>query len=319
MICYIIRGLSGSGKSTLAEAIAFGAGIESRPKDYICSADDYFMVGKEYKFDARLLGEAHRKCFSKFLNLIRSKASVVIIDNTNVTYEEVVRYSSRACKEGYIVKVVEPDNEVWVTISNKLNSGVMPTDSELAPLAARNVHGVTLDIIKRRLKVWVPHAELVKKLDGAYVEPNLELPSCILVDIDGTVAMKGSRSAYDWANVGADVRNESVVRLLHTIIDDNDYQHGVYHKQIIFFSGRDGVCFTESRKWLDENGFEGCPLYMREPNDQRKDSIIKRELFDKHIRGKYNVLCVFDDRDQVVDMWRNELGLDCFQVQEGDF
>ncbi len=319
MICYIIRGLSGSGKSTLAQALAFGAGIESRPKGYICSADDYFMVGNEYKFDARLLGEAHRKCFSKFLNLVRSKASVVIIDNTNVTYEEVVRYSSRARKEGYVVKVVEPDNEVWVTISNKLNSGVMPTDSELAPLAVRNVHGVTLDIIKRRLKVWIPHAELVKKLEAAYVEPNPELPSCILVDIDGTVAVKGARSAYDWANVGADTRNESVINLLIGIIANNYGGYRSSYKEIIFFSGRDGVCFPESRKWLDENGFKDCPLYMREPNDQRKDSIIKRELFDKHIRGKYNVLCVFDDRDQVVDMWRNELGLDCFQVQEGDF
>jgi ABC-type dipeptide/oligopeptide/nickel transport system ATPase subunit len=34
MICYIVRGLSGSGKSTLAQALAFGAGIESRPRDY---------------------------------------------------------------------------------------------------------------------------------------------------------------------------------------------------------------------------------------------------------------------------------------------
>lgn len=317
MICYIIRGLSGSGKSTLAQALAFGAGIESRPKDYICSADDYFMVKDEYKFDVRLLGEAHRKCFSKFLNLVRSKASVVIIDNTNVN-EECQKYYTRARKEGYIVKVIEPDNEEWVAISNKLNSGVMPTDSELAPLVARNVHGVTMDIIKRRLKVWVPHSELVKRLEAAYVEPNPELPSCILVDIDGTVASKGSRSAYDWCSVGSDTPTFAAA-FLNTFNALQEYALGPLKTSLIFFSGRDGCCYEQSRKWLDDNGFQGCPLYMRQPNDQRKDSIIKRELFDAHIRNKFNVLCVFDDRDCVIDMWRNQLGLSCFQVQEGDF
>ena len=34
---------------------------------------------------------------------------------------------------------------------------------------------------------------------------------------------------------------------------------------------------------------------------------------------KPNILFVMDDRDQVVSMWRNELGLTCFQVAEGDF
>ena len=37
-----------------------------------------------------------------------------------------------------------------------------------------------------------------------------------------------------------------------------------------------------------------------------------------HINGKYNVLGVFDDRDQVVSVWRS-LGLTCFQVNWGNF
>jgi hypothetical protein len=50
----------------------------------------------------------------------------------------------------------------------------------------------------------------------------------------------------------------------------------------------------------------------------RKDAIVKRELFDAHVRGTWNVNFVLDDRQQVVDMWRG-LGLVCLQVAPGDF
>ena len=42
------------------------------------------------------------------------------------------------------------------------------------------------------------------------------------------------------------------------------------------------------------------------------------ELYEQHVKDHYDVLCVFDDRNQVVDMWR-EIGLKCLQVQPGDF
>lgn len=53
--------------------------------------------------------------------------------------------------------------------------------------------------------------------------------------------------------------------------------------------------------------------------DNRKDSIVKRELYEKYIEGKYLIRFVLDDRNQMVDMWRNELGLKCLQVAEGNF
>jgi hypothetical protein len=57
---------------------------------------------------------------------------------------------------------------------------------------------------------------------------------------------------------------------------------------------------------------------MRKTDDFRKDSIIKEEIYQENIEGKYNVLCVLDDRNQVVDFWRAK-GLTCFQVAPGDF
>ena len=41
-------------------------------------------------------------------------------------------------------------------------------------------------------------------------------------------------------------------------------------------------------------------------------------IFSGKFIGKDNVAMVFDDRQQVVDMWRYN-GLTCFQVADGDF
>ena len=56
---------------------------------------------------------------------------------------------------------------------------------------------------------------------------------------------------------------------------------------------------------------------MRPKDDYRKDNIIKKEILDK-IRSQYNVLFAYDDRNQVVDMLR-ENGIKVFQVEDGNF
>ena len=59
-------------------------------------------------------------------------------------------------------------------------------------------------------------------------------------------------------------------------------------------------------------------LFMRAEGDSRRDSIVKQEIFDTDVRDRWRVVGVFDDRQQVVRMWRG-LGLTVFQVAEGDF
>ena len=57
---------------------------------------------------------------------------------------------------------------------------------------------------------------------------------------------------------------------------------------------------------------------MRDRGDHRKDAIVKKEKYEQFIKDDYNVVCVFEDRDQCVDMWR-ELGLLCCQVYKGEY
>ncbi|GGM15372.1 hypothetical protein GCM10012279_36880 [Micromonospora yangpuensis] len=71
--------------------------------------------------------------------------------------------------------------------------------------------------------------------------------------------------------------------------------------------------------WLAAQQVPYHELHMRTEKDNRKDSIIKAELYRTHVQGQHEVAFVIDDRDQVVRMWRHELGLACLQVAEGDF
>ena len=59
-------------------------------------------------------------------------------------------------------------------------------------------------------------------------------------------------------------------------------------------------------------------ILMRKQGDFRPDEEVKLEIYYNEIEPRYNVIAVFDDRDKVVKMWR-ENGLMCCQVYYGDF
>lgn len=49
-----------------------------------------------------------------------------------------------------------------------------------------------------------------------------------------------------------------------------------------------------------------------------RDDVVKAEMYNRHIRGTYDLMAVFDDRQRVVDMWRAR-GINCWQTAPGDF
>lgn len=141
-------------------------------------------------------------------------------------------------------------------------------------------------------------------------EPRGDAPGAYLVDLDGTACLKGDRSPYDETRVLCDTPNESVLRVIHALATD---------AAIVFMSGRSEKCRPDTEEWLRQH--YAAPhqgLFMRAAGDTRTDWIVKHELFNQHVRDRYRVLGVFDDRNQVVGMWR-ALGLTVFQVADGDF
>lgn len=150
---------------------------------------------------------------------------------------------------------------------------------------------------------------------------NNALRDCVVFDVDGTLAhMNGKRGPFEWHNVDKDDPNENIIkinkiingyRLNKELVDDGELE-------IIIITGRDGVALEKTKQWLADVGVCYDKIFIREAGDGRKDSIIKREIYEREIKDKYNVIAWIDDRNQVVDMVRS-LGLTVLQCNYGDF
>lgn len=160
--------------------------------------------------------------------------------------------------------------------------------------------------------------QVIRKMYNQYLrkpvdklEQDKTLPHAIVVDIDGTLAdmTPCGRSPYAWDRVGEDVLVQPVADVVRMYQD---------WYEVIIVSGRDAICRSRTEEWLAEHRIGYSQLLMRPEGDTRKDNIVKQEIYEQFIKGKYYVQLVLDDRDQVVQMWRS-LGLTCFQVAEGEF
>jgi hypothetical protein len=137
-------------------------------------------------------------------------------------------------------------------------------------------------------------------------------PTAVLVDVDGTLASRVTdRSPYEWQRVGEDAPVAAVVTAVRAM--------AAAGHSIIVLSGRDEECRRQTESWLVHHlGVPYTALLMRPARDSRPDVVVKRELYERHVRGRYAIQFVLDDRNQVVRMWRS-LGLVCFQVAPGAF
>jgi hypothetical protein len=149
--------------------------------------------------------------------------------------------------------------------------------------------------------------------------PDHTKPFAMIVDIDGTVALHGDeRGHYEYEKVSGDRPNWPIVDAVWKLAEEEGSPGYI----ALFVSGREDRCREDTIQWLRDR-YLFCPssddaLFMRKTGDHRPDYIIKREIFDEHIRHNYDVRLVVDDRTQVVKMWRS-LGLTCLQVADGDF
>jgi hypothetical protein len=136
---------------------------------------------------------------------------------------------------------------------------------------------------------------------------------CVIFDLDGTFAFLGDRSPYDGSRSEGDEINAAVQFVYEAI------RAGKPETAVLLVSGREERWRPETERWLARHNVAYDALYLRPTGDRRKDTVVKREIFERHIAGQFTVLVVFEDRDQVVRLWRDDLGLPCFQVAWGDF
>lgn len=143
--------------------------------------------------------------------------------------------------------------------------------------------------------------------------PDASLPSACIVDLDGTVAIHGDeRGHFEYEKVGGDTPNEPVIELVQALLGDPRFR-------VLFMSGREDRCRDDTEAWLRKHlGVDG-PLFMRTTGDHRPDYVVKTELFDQHVREKWDVRFAIDDRNQVVEHAWRAMGIVCLQCAEGAF
>lgn len=85
----MMSGVPGSGKSTLV--------ARRWPGAVVFSADAYFMVDGEYRFDPSRIGEAHCGCLRSFTETLQvADVEVLVVDNTNLSVSEIAPYAALA-------------------------------------------------------------------------------------------------------------------------------------------------------------------------------------------------------------------------------
>lgn len=273
-------GLQGSGKTTKAlEMVAASNGKLKR-----VNRDELRLMidgGKwSQKNEAFII-----KARDLFIRTALASGYDVISDDTNLSPKVQADLRRIAMEEGATIEVIDlTDVPIETCIERDL----------------KRAHSVGEKVIR---ETWQKYL---------YKEPttyprNSKLQSAIICDLDGTIAKMVDRGPFEWGKVYQDEPR-------HAVIDSVKGLHQQTGAKIIFVSGRDSVCREDTLRWLeDKSGFKGLaggvfPLFMRPQGDMRKDYIIKEEIFNREIKDKYDIIAVFDDRPQVLALWRN-LGL----------
>ena len=142
----------------------------------------------------------------------------------------------------------------------------------------------------------------------------------IIFDVDGTIADVEHRRHFvngnnDWDSFRKETVNDTPVQWVCDIAKRFIAQGD----EVAFFSARNEsereITEKQISQWIG-NGHKG--VFLRPDDDFTPDDVFKSELADKFIDMGGKIDLIFDDRQKVVDMWRDK-GFTVVQVAEGDF
>lgn len=277
-------GIPGCGKSTWADKfLAENHKFIQTERDLIRAWEftesgnrwDYKYTGAREKQVTAMQGEDIRQA------LMNGKS--VVISDTNLNPKTRSHLQSIATEFGIEIEWVPFDVPLHQAVKQNLRRPEHVPESVLINM-------------ERNMRQYL--GKYVQTPEGRMWEQDY-LPSCVLVDIDGTLAdMKGIRSPFEWDKVHLDKPRQFVVDYVKYLWNWTDHK-------IIIFSGRDGSCEELTRRWLLEHGIHHHELHMRPEGSQINDSILKENLFNQHILGKYTIDHIVDDRKQVAIHWES--------------
>lgn len=145
----------------------------------------------------------------------------------------------------------------------------------------------------------------------------------IVVDLDGTLCDCSHRvhwaQAKQWdefhAGIPEDKCNEDVANMVSL---------AAYSYEVLVCTGRNEAHRKATEDWLTRHGLGAVvtDMLMRPDDDRSPDHELKIRLVSDYFGGiekaLNSVLLVLDDRDKVVEAWR-DAGFKCWQVQQGSY
>ncbi len=303
--CILCIGAPASGKSTWAKAE-----VAKNPSNWVRINNDDLRAmtnGSVYSADyEKLITDTRnyliREAFKRGKN--------VIIDNVNANK----RHFETVCK---IAQEMNKDIQVFEKPFYEELEVLLERDKKREGSAQVGAAVVTKwwkDLGKHQFKHYRPKVEIFTRQNrpasDRYVEPmqqDVTLPHAVVFDNDGTISLiHPGRSPYDASTCDLDAPHDHVIRCMRLY-----YEAGY---RILFVSGREEKDRAPTERFYKEHFPDvQYELFMRATGDQRKDVIIKEEIFNNHIKGKYYVAGWFDDRLQVC-RWIYDNGLPLFRV-----
>lgn len=290
-ILIVTRGIPGSGKSYWAEQWV-AESPENRRK---VERDDLRKLhfGKYGGLSDIEEDFVTRVQHSIIRNLLALDYSVVVSD-TNLNSVQVFKDMAmvQGCK--FEVKVFDTPLDVCLQ-RNAQRERVVP-EEVIIKMQKR------LDKMKKKLN----------KVEERPLNVSSEKQPAFMFDLDGTIRLMNGRNPYSSGDAVSDMPNSSVILVLKGLMV------AYPDAKFIAMSGANSNSWKMVRQQLEDFGIAPDFLFMRGANDQRGDDVVKSELYLNNVADRFNVIAVFDDRDKVVNCWR-ELGLHVFQVAPGDF
>lgn len=296
----ILIGAPGSGKSTFAKYF-----IRTEENWMRLCRDDFRMM----HFTYANLSPRDEGLITDMLDVsieaLLKKRCNVLIDATHCRAEYLNHYIEKFNHLADIsFKVFEADAEEIAERCDKRNKET----GKYIPANVQKRYIKELEELKKTFDLST-RPKIDKRVKIA--EQDTALPKAVICDLDGTLALMDDRNPFDASHSDKDELNKPVANTLKALAKDG--------YQILLVSGREDKFREPTMRFLEIHNIPYHQLWMRQSKDYRKDSIIKKEIFDAEIKDKYYIDLVFDDRDQVVEMWRKELKLNCFQVNYGNF
>jgi predicted kinase len=285
----MMRGLPASGKSTVARTIQ-----KQSDKLSIINKDSFrSMIG--LSFDRKLENAVVQGQRNLASALLKNGFSI-IVDDTNLSEKYFSYWKQLAEDNGCNFYAIEMLTSVEDCIERD----------------SKREASVGKDVI---MGMYSHFNGPYKGDERNYAPQPKDKPKAVIIDIDGTLALRTNRGPFDESRYSNDIVNEPVHWLIKTL---------PYNVTLLFLSGRKGtpVGSASTVSWIQNNidvGGRQISLMMRDKDDNRGDDVVKKEIYETRIKGRYNVKFVLDDRDKVVKMWRDELNLPTFQVYWGNF